>query len=366
MKHERIAILAHGRFPERAKTAIGVMRYGDTEVAAVLDRETAGSRVHDHLTETDAARIDDAPIVESFPEALEMASGEDGRKGDGGSGIDALLVGIAPIGGGFEESWRPDVRAAIEAGCDVVAGLHYFLNDDEEFARLAAESGVDLYDVRDPHEGIGVADGAAGDVDATVVCTVGTDCSVGKMTTTMEIVEVARERGIDAAVVPTGQTGILIEGWGNPIDRVVADFAAGAVEEMVMERGDEHDLLVVEGQGSIVHPAYSPVTCGILHGAMPDALVLCDEAGRDVIHGYERFELPPIDEYVDLYESLGSAVHDCSIVAGALNTRTIEDDDRARKAVSALGDDLHAPTTDPVRFGADPIVEAIVSEVPPE
>ncbi|SEH52048.1 Uncharacterized conserved protein, NAD-dependent epimerase/dehydratase family [Halopenitus malekzadehii] len=357
MDHQRIAILAHEKFPDRAKTALGVMRYGDQEVAAVLDRETAGTRVHDHLVESDAATIDDAPIAASFADLLEAEGGPDDH------GIDALLVGIAPIGGGLDDSWRADIRAAIEAGCDVVAGLHYFLNEDEEFATLAAEHGVELIDVRDPHEGLGVAEGRAGDVDADVICTVGTDCSVGKMTATMEIVAAARDRGIDAAVIPTGQTGILIEGWGNPIDRVISDFTAGAVEEMILEKGDEHDLLVVEGQGSIVHPAYSAVTCGILHGSMPDALVLCHAAGREAIHGYESFELPPIPEYVDLYEGLSAPVADADVIAGALNTKDVADDATARSAVDELAADLAAPVSDPVRFGAGPIVEAIEAEV---
>lgn len=348
MDHDRIVILAHEKFPGRAKTALGVMRYGDQEVAAVIDRETAGSRVHDHTT-----TVDDAPIVDSYAEAAETVEGD----------VDALLIGIAPIGGGFDESWRPDVRNALEDGNDVVSGLHYFLEDDEEFATLAAEHGADLFDVRNPHEGLTVAEGRSGEVDADVVLTVGTDCSVGKMTTTMEIVEAARDRGIDAAVIPTGQTGIMVEGWGNPVDRVVSDFTAGAVEEMILEKGDEHDLLVVEGQGSIVHPAYSAVTCGILHGAMPDALVLCHEAGRERIHGYESFPLRDVDEYVDLYENLASTVSLSEVVAGALNTKDVADDAEAEVALDRFEDDLGAEATDPIRFGAAPIVDAIESEV---
>jgi len=193
-----------------------------------------------------------------------------------------------------------------------------------------------------------------------VVLTVGTDCSVGKMTASLEIVAAARDRGIDAAFVPTGQTGIMIAGWGNPIDRVVSDFAAGAVEEMLVEVGDDHDLLVVEGQGSIVHPAYSAVTCGILHGSMADGLVLCHAAGREVVHGYESFELPPIPEYVDLHEGLAAPVHETSVVAGALNTKDIDDDAAAADAVAAFGERIDAPAADPVRDGADAVVEGIV------
>ena len=337
----RVAILAHEKFPERAKTALGVLRYADYEVVGVLDRDTAGDRVTDYVPD-----VQDAPIYESMAD-LESET------------IDALLIGIAPIGGGFEESWREDVRTALEDGCDVIAGLHYFLEEDEEFARLAAENDCELRDVRKPSDGLTVSEGIADEVDAEVILTVGTDCSVGKMTVSMELVRDAREAGYDAAVIPTGQTGIMIEGWGNPIDRVVSDFTAGAVEEMILEKGDDHDYLFVEGQGSITHPAYSAVTCGILHGAMADQLVLCHVAGREAIHGYESFELPDLPTYVDLYESLAEPVAPSEVTAGALNTADLEDDD-AREAVEAYADAIGVPATDPIRFGTDELLEELL------
>jgi len=339
---DRVVVLAHGTFPERAKTAVGVLKYSDSEVVAVLDRDRAGTVAADHRPD-----LPPVPVVASMADAPDA---------------EALLIGVSPIGGGFDESWRPDVRAAIERGCDVVAGLHYFLADDEEFAALADEHGVALRDVRKPDPDIGVAEGRAAEVDADVVLTVGTDCSVGKMTATLELVEAARDRGVDAAFVPTGQTGIAIAGWGTPVDRVVSDFTAGAVEEMILDAGNDHDVLFVEGQGSIVHPAYSAVTCGILHGAMPDALVLCHAAGREAIHGYESFALPPIPEYVDLYERLAAPVHGGSVVAGALNTSGIDTDAEGRAAVEEYAADLGAPATDVVRFGADRILDPILGD----
>ncbi|NHN59582.1 MULTISPECIES: DUF1611 domain-containing protein [Halorussus] len=336
----RVAVLAHEKFPDRAKTAVGLLRYSDYQVEAVLDRDNAGSRVSDFV-----------PDVQNAPVVAEMADVPE---------VDALIIGIAPIGGGFDESWRSDVTAALERGCDLISGLHYFLEDDEEFAGLAAENGCDVWDVRNPPDDLTVAQGIADEVDAEVVLTVGTDCSVGKMTATVELLEAARERGVDAGFIPTGQTGIMIEGWGTPVDRVVSDFAAGAVEEMILERGDEYDYLFVEGQGSIVHPAYSPVTDAILHGSMADALVLCHEAGREVVHGYESFDLPPIPEYVDLYEDLARPVHETEVVAGALNTRTVDDDAAARDAVATFADELDAPATDPVRFDPDEVLDALL------
>jgi len=339
---DSVVVLAHEQFPDGAKTAVGILRYADYDVAAVLDRERAGERVADHVPD-----VPDAPIVERMTDALE-------------SDPDALLIGISPIGGGFEESWRPDVRAAIEAGCDVIAGLHYFLANDEGFAALAADHGVDLIDVRRPPEDLTVSRGQARDADADVVLTVGTDCSTGKMTTTLELVAAARARGVDAGFVPTGQTGIMIAGWGVPVDRVISDFAAGAVERMILDAAEDHDVLFVEGQGTIVHPAYSGVTCSLLHGAMPDSLVLTHSAGREAIHGYESFAIPPVESYVDLYEDLAAPVAPADVAAGALDTRATEGDDAARAAVDDYADAVGGPATDPVRFDADEILDALL------
>jgi uncharacterized NAD-dependent epimerase/dehydratase family protein len=346
----RVAVLAHEGFPERAKTALGVLRYADYEVVAVLDREIAGGG-HGWQTDytvsdfVDDDRVQDAPIVGRADEA---------------PSFDTLVIGIAPIGGGFDRSWREDVERALKSGADVVAGLHYHLNDDEEFVELAGEHGAGLWDVREPPDDLSVSDGSARDVDATVVGTVGTDCSTGKMTTTCELVRAARDRGIDAAVVPTGQTGILVSGWGIAVDRAISDFTAGAVERMVEAAAADHDLLVVEGQGSLVHPAYSGVTTSILHGAMPEALVLCHEAGRNAVHGYELFPIPPAGTVADLYESLTWAVAPSEVVAGALNTREL-DADAAGTAVTEYSDELGVPAADPVRDGAEALVKAVLN-----
>jgi uncharacterized NAD-dependent epimerase/dehydratase family protein len=333
-----VAILAHEQFPDRAKTAVGILRYGDHDVVAVIDRDTAGDTVRDHV-----ADVQDAPIVESMAEVPDC---------------DALVIGIAPIGGAFDDSWRPDVTGALRRGCDVWAGLHYMLESDEEFARLAEEHDCELRDVRSPPDDLSVAEGTAGEVDARVVLTVGTDCSSGKMTTAYELRDAARKRGLDAAVVPTGQTGILISGWGIAIDRTIADFSAGAVERLVHEAAD-HDVLFVEGQGALAHPAYSGVTLSILHGAQPDSLVMTHVAGRETIHSYEAYPLPPVDEYATRYESVAGLVGETSVDAGMLNTRGL-DDAAARDAVDAYEDALGVPATDPVRFGVERTLDAVL------
>jgi len=334
----RIAILAHEQFPDHAKTATGVLRYSDDDIVAVLDRTRAGDQVSDHLSD-----VQDAPIVDEMADA---------------PACDALLIGIAPIGGGFDESWRPDVRAAIERGCDVIAGLHYPLNEDEAFAQLAAEHDVELRDVREPPTDLTVADGTAGDVDARVVLTVGTDCSSGKMTSSFELRDAARERGLDAAVVPTGQTGIMISGWGIAIDRVIADFAAGTTERLVEQAGD-NDVIFVEGQGALAHPAYSGVTASILHGAQPDSLVLCHVAGRETVGGYDAFTLPDPGEYARLYESVAAPVSPATVDAGMLNTRGLSETD-ASEALTAYERTIDAPATDPIREDAADVLDAVL------
>ena len=339
---QRVVLLAHEGFPDRAKTAVGVLRYADYEVTAVLDREIAeadpDARVADYLDD-----VQDAPIVGRAADAPEF---------------DALVVGIAPIGGGLDQSWRPDLEYALESGADLVSGLHYFLSEDEELAALADEHGADIWDVRQPPEDLTVAEGVARDLDCEIVLSVGTDCSTGKMTVTRELYEEAVDRGLDAAFIPTGQTGIVIENWGLPIDRTISDFTAGAVEQMLVERQD-HDYLFVEGQGSITHPAYSAVTCGILHGSMADQLVMCHVAGREAIHGYESFEIPNPATVANLYEQVAEPVAPTEVVAGALNTRGL-DDDAAQTALEDYEARLRVPVADPVREGPDTILEALL------
>ncbi len=334
----RVSILAHGKFPDSAKTAVGILRYADHEVVSVLDRDRAGERVRDHFSD-----VQDAPIVESMADAPDC---------------DALIIGIAPIGGGFDESWRDDVRTAIEGGCDVIAGLHYFLEEDDEFASLADEHGVELRDVRKPPDDLTVANGTANDVDAQIVLTVGTDCSSGKMTTSFELRNAARERGLDAAVAPTGQTGIMITGWGIAVDRVISDFAAGATERLV-EKAGNNDVVFVEGQGAIVHPAYSGVTTSILHGAQPDSLVLCHVAERETFGGYPDFELPDLSTYVKLYEDMAAPIVDASVDAGVVNTHWMADE-AAEQAIEEYSDAIGVPATDPVRHSADDILDAVL------
>jgi uncharacterized NAD-dependent epimerase/dehydratase family protein len=178
------------------------------------------------------------------------------------------------------------------------------------------------------------------------------------MTVSYALRDAARERGIDAAVVPTGQTGILIDGAGIAVDRTISDFAAGAVERMIHERS-EHELLIVEGQGALAHPAYSGVTLAILHGSQPDGLVMCHEAGREVVHGYDGFVIPPVAEYVQLYEAVAAPVREARVVAGSLNTSHLGPEG-AMEAIAEYEEALDVPATDPVRHEPDAVLDAVL------
>src|SRR2546422_4301612 len=195
--------------------------------------------------------------------------------------------------------------------------------------------------------------------------TVGSDCNVGKMTAQLQLRDELVRRGHRARFVATGQTGIFIEGWGIAVDAVVADFVAGAAEALVLEGAQDADIVLVEGQGSLIHPGYSGVTLGLLHGACPDALILCHQATREYIGDYHGrgpwVRIPPLAEVVELYERAAAPVRPTRVIGIALNTFDL-DETRARAAMARASEDTRLPTTDPVRFGSEPLVEAVVRE----
>jgi uncharacterized NAD-dependent epimerase/dehydratase family protein len=328
-----------------SKTANAVIRYRPSRVVAVLDRELAGQTSQQVL-----GFGGDIPVVASVADGIAL-------------GANAVLIGIAPQGGQLPDEWRSWLREALEGGCDIVSGLHTFLGDDPVLAAAAKRHGRTILDVRRPPVDLPVADGLAKDVDALVVLTVGTDCNVGKMTAQLQLVRALNARGLRTRFVATGQTGIMIEGWGTAVDAVVADFIAGATEQLVLRGAKGADVVLVEGQGSINHPGYSGVTLGLLHGACPDAMILCHQPTREYLGDYRTaswVKIPPLSEYVRLYESIGSAVHPTRVIGIALNTFDM-DEPAAREACYAATRETGLPTTDPVRFDPEPLVEAIAT-----
>lgn len=328
-----------------SKTANAVIRYHPSRVVAVLDRQLAGQTSQQVL-----GFGGEIPVVASVGDGLAL-------------GANTVLIGIAPQGGQLPDEWRDWLREALEGGCDIVSGLHTFLGSDPLLAAAAQRHGRTILDARRPPGDLPVASGLAREVDALVVLTVGTDCNVGKMTAQLQLVQALNARGLRTRFVPTGQTGIMIEGWGIAVDAVVADFIAGAAEQLVLRGAKGADVVLVEGQGSINHPGYSGVTLGLLHGSCPDAMILCHQPTRAYLGDYRTaswVKVPPLSEYVRLYESIGSVVHPTRVIGVALNTFDM-DDLSARAACEAAAKETGLPATDPVRFDPAPLVDAVVA-----
>jgi uncharacterized NAD-dependent epimerase/dehydratase family protein len=325
--------------PHYGKTARGIVRYGLTPVVALVDSTRAGQKQ------------DGVPIVGKVDDALPL-------------GPTTAVVGVATAGGRFPPKWRELLKRCIENGLDVENGLHQFIADDPELAAFAARHGVELHDLRRPPEGLNVPTGENLRVPARVVLTVGSDCAIGKMTVALELDRAARGRGLASVFVPTGQTGIAIAGWGLCVDAVVSDFIAGASERLVVEGVDRGgELLMVEGQGAITHPAYSGVTLGLIHGCAPHALVLCHQAGSTEHEGFPGHPLAPLPELVDLHERLSLQARPSRVVAVALNTRLL-DEEAARTEIAGAAAETGLPADDPVRFGPDTLLDAVLRALP--
>jgi len=313
----RYVAFAPGAFATRgAKTAHGVIAYGTQPVVAVVDPEHAGRRVREVVPYL----ASDAPIVASVVEALAYQP-------------NALLIGVAPAGGALPATWRAEILRAIAARLEIVSGLHDELGADLELAAAASRAGTAIVDLRkSPPPRL--FSGEAYGVTACVALLVGSDCAVGKMTAALELTRAARESGIRAEFVATGQTGIAIAGSGTAIDRVVADFASGAVEELVLAHRDA-DLLFVEGQGGINHPAFAPVTLALLFGA-----------------------LLPLVRLSALYEGLCASVKPAAVAGIALDTHGLDAASAAR-TVARTRDETGLPCDDVVRNGAGGLYRAM-------
>lgn len=340
----RYVILAPDKFERDAKTAHGVIAYGADEVVAVIDPAHAGLRVSDVVPHLQS----DAPIVASLAEALKYAP-------------TALLIGTAPKGGALPEPWRELVVAAIAARLEIVSGLHEMLAGDREFRNAAHAAATTIWDVREPPE-VPLFSGAVYDIQAPVVLTVGNDCAVGKMTVALELVRAATAAGRKARFVPTGQTGIVIAGWGISVDRVVADFAPGAAEQLVLYAASEGaDLIVVEGQGAINHPAYAPVTLALMTGCAPDALVLVCDPSLAHIDSYGTPVLS-YDRLIAVHEALLGTVKPAPVAGIALNTRGLSEA-QARSEIERARAETLLPTDDIVRFGSESFYAQILPRI---
>jgi uncharacterized NAD-dependent epimerase/dehydratase family protein len=316
-----------------AKTAHGVLRYARDPIAAVLDGEHAGRTMGDLMPELHS----NAPVVADLQSARDL-------------GATSLLLGVATPGGWVPEHWRSWLLEAVDAGMEIANGLHRFLSTDAELVERAAASGARLWDVRQPPDDLPLFSGKSLDVPQKIVLTVGSDCAVGKMTASLEMTEEANRRGTRAEFVATGQTGILIAGKGIAVDRVISDFLPGAAETLVCDASPESEVLMVEGQGGMWHPAYAAVTLGLLHGSAPHVLVLCHQAGRTAIEEPPHTSLPPFTEMVRVYEETAATVRKARVACISINCRGLNDDE-ARREIEAMEDEVQLPAADVFRAG---------------
>jgi uncharacterized NAD-dependent epimerase/dehydratase family protein len=334
-----LAILVNSDDPFNAKTAVGVLRYSPDPIVGLVDPERAGK------TAGDVYNV--RPDVPIFGSVADLPANT-GR----------LLVGIASRGGDLPPEMRVEVVAAIERGIDVYNGLHTFITQDEDLVALAKSKGVKLVDLREVPEHPPVGLGLPHREGSTVVLTVGSDCNVGKMSTSLELDLLARERGLKSTFVATGQTGIMIASGGIAVDRVISDFVNGAIEEIVVPAAEQYDWVFVEGQGSLFHPGYSCVTMGLMHGTAPEKMILCHQPTRTEIRRYTT-PIPPLKTILKGYEEAASWLRPSKVVGVALNTYDL-DEAAARDAIKKVEDDLGIPATDAIRYGVANLLDAVV------
>jgi len=339
----RVALLLHNGIqgPE-GKTGLALLRYREGTIVAAIDQTCSGGNLKD-LTGIDRP----VPIVRSVAESLAYQP-------------DVLAIGIAPSGGGLPDAWYQEVRQAVAAGLSIVNGLHTPLSADPELKTLLRLDQW-IWDVRREPHGLKVGMGAARTLACQRILFVGTDMGVGKMSAALELDRSARQRGIRSRFVGTGQAGIMISGDGVPLDAVRVDFAAGAVEQLVLRCGADVDLLWVEGQGSLLNPA-STATLPLLRGSQPTALILVHQVRRKHIQNCPHIPIPPLPAVIELYEALArsaGAFAAVPVVGVALNTHGYSDPE-AQEYIETTATATGLPCTDVVRYGADLLLDAVL------
>ncbi|SEQ03654.1 N-acetyltransferase DgcN [Thalassovita taeanensis] len=272
------------------------------------------------------------------------------------AGVKTLVIGVANRGGYISPAWKKVLVMALEEGFDLASGLHNLLRDEPELAAVAEATGQTLHDVRVPSVEYPIANGVKRTGKRCLA--VGTDCSVGKMYTALCMEKEMRARGMNADFRATGQTGILITGNGVPLDAVIADFMAGSVEWLTPDNDADHwDL--IEGQGSLFHVSYSGVTMALIHGGQPDALIVCHEPTRVHMRGLPGYQLPQLEEVRDMALTLARVANPaCQVVGYSINTQHMAEDE-ARAYLAEVESRLGLPATDPFRFGAANLVDAL-------
>jgi uncharacterized NAD-dependent epimerase/dehydratase family protein len=319
------------------KMGYGILRYMPHQVVAVLDSSKSG-RTLQSLTGIDHP----APIVSTLEAAREL-------------GADVLILGIAPSGGKLPESWLEQLDRSVALGFSIVNGLHDRLAP--RYPSLRQDQFI--WDIRVEPPNLGIATAKATKLPAKRILLVGTDMAVGKMTAALEICRGAKQRGIDARFVATGQTGITIAGKGVPLDAVRLDYACGAVEQAVLAEGDG-EWIVVEGQGAINHPG-STATLPLMRGTCPTHLVLCCRAGQTHLLKIPEIPIPRLTALIELYEAIGQAggTFTRPKTSGVMVNTAHLDENQAKVALSEISRETGLPASDPLRFGLEPILDAV-------
>jgi uncharacterized NAD-dependent epimerase/dehydratase family protein len=338
----RILALAEGRFsPLKSKTANAAIAYLPGEVVGVIDSTKAGLTAEQVL-----GYGGPIPVVRSLREGLRLNPSH-------------LLIGIAPTGGHLVDSWRETINEALRASLHVLSGLHTILADDAEFVQLAREHNATLTDYRKilPESEV-VAKGTWRTRNAHVILTVGTDCNIGKMTTILEIHEDLVRRGLKTDFVATGQTGMLIRGRGVAVDSLIGDYIAGAIEREIDRSVEEgYEYILVEGQGALTHMGYSGVTLGLLHGTMPDAMILCHQPTR--LKDDYGLTLPDLNRIIGLHEQVVRFFQETKVIGVGLNSVGLTDDE-SRAAADQISKATGLPTVDAFRFGPSTLTDAVI------
>ena len=325
------------------KTGNMLIRYRPQEVCCVIDPMKFGKTAQDVLGY--GGKI---PVVSNFNEAKAYSP-------------NAMVIGSSTQGGRINGQYREEITAAINYGCDIYNGMHQFLNDDPELATLAKKETVTINDIRCPPDPPHFPKGSWKKRKAKVMLIVGTDCNTGKMTTGWEIKERLKKRGNNVQFVGTGQTGIMLGGGGVPVDAVIADFMVGEIENAVDEVNDQADLIIVEGQGSLTNMYYAGVTLGLMHGAMPDYMIMTDEPGRTI--DVSNNQMASIGDVMDLHLSLMKNFKQSQFLG--INLLTLKmTKDLALKEIKNLENKHKLPTTDLVRFGDGKLIDRIEQVLP--
>lgn len=340
--NSRVAILLTGGIKgHHGKTGLAFLRYGHSQIVAVIDPDSAGASL---IELTGIER--DVPIVEDTQAALAYNP-------------DVLLIGIAPSGGELPADLKVEIEIAVTAGLSVFNGLHTLLKPS--FRDL--QPGQWIWDLRQEPPGLSIGKGKARSLTAQRILTVGTDMSIGKMSTSLELHRTALSLGIKARFIATGQAGIAIAGQGIALDAVRVDFAAGAVEKIVLELGQHQDLIIIEGQGSLLHPG-STATLPLIRGSQPTGLVLVHRAGAKHIRDLPDVFIPPLPEVIQLYETVASAggtFGRVKVKAIALNTLGLNTTE-AKAVIESTAELTGLPCSDVVRFGAASLLPAIYAQ----